>query len=842
MNKTTNKPSSTKSTAKKATAKVKSKVVKTVKSNSSTTKSTSTKTNTKAKSTSNTNTPSTDTIIDVNLKDQYMGDMARYTFYVLYNRAVCSINDGLKPIQRRLLFAMWNDIKAVSKSTKRKSASTVGMVIGQYHAHGDASAYDSMKPMTNPWEIKVPLINYASNSGSIQGGPQAAMRYTESYLSQFCVDYCIGELKEVPNVVDWQNTFDNHTKEPIELPVKVPLLLINGTFAIAITRQIEVPKHSVNDVIDATLDVMHNPNAKVVLIPDPCQPCEIIDADWKKISNTGFGNYKVRGKIETVTRPDGIVYLRILSTPDLVYLNSVIEEIEDLIKKNVLIQIADMQDHSSEFALDFWIILKKGADPEYVKQVLYKSTSLQSTRRVNLEVIVNDEIKRISYKAYILNFLEYRRNVKFRLYNFRLQNVTTRLHEIEIYIKVLESGDVENIIHAIRNQKPSEEAELIAWLMKKLKITDLQAKFVLNTQIKRLSKSSLSKYKEEQKNLKALADQYIKVITTSSIIDAEIEQELIEVKQKYGKPRQSVIISEAQASNIPEGEFKVVVYDSNNIKKCLISEQLKSIRGDAPKCVTVGDNSKEILLFDEVGKVFKLQINKIPFSDKGTTGVDVRTIIKNLTANIITTMYVPILEMLNNKTSKYFIVVITAQGLIKKMDLDDIINATPSGLIYSKINKGDVIVDIIIANHKSDIVIYNKSKALRISINVIPYLKRATLGSISMKTNEPIEGISVVTAETKDVVVVTSSGRFNRITTAALERSKRGKVGSKIIKLTKGAYITNIFTVSKDTKIKCTHPDGTVTEIITDTIPYGSSVSQGELLTKSIVKAELINI
>ena len=191
--------------------------------------------------------------------------------------------------------------------------------------------------------------------------------------------------------------------------------------------------------------------------------------------------------------------------------------------------------------VDFWIILKKGADPEYVKQVLYKSTSLQSTRRVNLEVIVNDEIKRISYKAYILNFLEYRRNVKFRLYNFRLQNVTTRLHEIEIYIKVLESGDVENIIHAIRNQKPSEEAELIAWLMKKLKITDLQAKFVLNTQIKRLSKSSLSKYKEEQKNLKALADQYIKVITTPSIIDAEIEQELIEVKQKYDRALQIAV-------------------------------------------------------------------------------------------------------------------------------------------------------------------------------------------------------------------------------------------------------------------------------------------------------------
>ena len=951
-----------------------------------------------------------DNIVQVDVRKQYLSDMARYSIYTLYNRYVPNCYDGLKPVQRRILYAMWNDIKCISWSTKRKSANTVGTVIAKYHSHSDclsadtkivdlenktistieelfkfgppevetiginpdtlqpekvtihsirigqytdeiyhiklsnggeikctanhpimidvgiyvkaedltnwvrlfganfnfddgpipvvnvhgpfqqlhiediyvehvnnvpmydftcdtthnmlipvtgkfdseyycqmicvhnSSVYEAMKPMTNPWEINVPLIVYDSNSGSIQGGPQAAMRYTESYMSQFALDCCIGEMAEVRQVVDWQSTFDNHTIEPIQLPVKIPLLLVNGTFGIAIGRRIEVPKHSLNDVIDATLNVLHDPKAKVVLIPDPCQKCEIIETDWKKISNMGFGYFTERGIVETVTEKNGSVYLKIKSMPDLIFSDTVRDKIEELVKENKLVQIADIQDHSLETELDLRIYLKKGADPEYVKQVIYKNTPLQDTKRVNMEVIDGTEVKRLSYKAYIITFLNFRRDVKFRLYNFRLQKAETRLHQIDTYIKILESGDVENIIHAIRNQKPSEEAALIEWLMKKLKITDLQAKFVLNTEIKRLSKGNLNKYKDEQKKLNQDVAYFIKMITSPSLIDKEIEEELIQIRQKYGRPRKSVIISEAEATNIPAGEFKVVVYESNSIKKMQLNDPIKSYRGDNPKCVTIGDNAKDILLFDEMGKVFRLPIHRIAFTDKNSSGLDIRMMIKNLTSNIISVMYLPILESLANKSSKYFIVTVSSQGMIKRMDLDDVIATTNSGLIYSKLNKGDTIKDIVIANHRSDIIVYTKSKALRMPIDSIPYLKRATLGAIAMKGNELIEGLSVVTAETKDVLVVTSSGRFNRITQSALERQTRAKTGTKVIKLTKGSYITNLFTVSKNTKIRCVHLDGTVTEIVTSDIPIGSSVSTGEKLTKDIIKAELINL
>ena len=781
-----------------------------------------------------------DNIIQINAHDQYMSNMARYSIYTLYNRYVPDIRDGLKPVQRRILYAMWNDVGNISVGAKRKSSNTVGIVIAKYHSHGDTSVYDACKVLTNWWEIKVPLINYDSSSGSLQGAPQAAARYTESYLSKFSVDCLLSDLSEAKTVVDWQNTFDNHTIEPESLPVKVPLLLVNGTFGIAIGRRIEVPKHSLSDVIDATIEVLHNPKAKVVLIPDPCQKCEVIDTDWKKISNSGFGYYYQRGIIEINTMKNGNQYLAIRSTPDLVTANSVMEKIEELVKNNTLVQIADIQDHSTEECLDIWIILKRGSDANYVKQALYKNTQLQDLKRVNMEVINGTEIQRVSYKAYIAYFLEYRRECKLRIYNARLQKAQTRLHQIDTYIKILESGYVDDIIHMIRNQSSMDEGYLVEWLMKKLNITDLQAKFVLHTEIGKLSKGHLKKYKEEQAKLLNDVQQFITIITHEELIDREIEQELLDIKSKYGKPRQSVIISEAEASDIPEGEFKVVLTEQNYLKKLAIEEPIKVIKGDQPKCITIADNSKDIILFDQMGKVFRLPTSKIAFTDKNSVGIDIRMLIKKATSNIISVMYEPIVQMLNNKQSKYYIVTVSKCGLIKRMDLADILSATPSGIIYSKLNQGDQICDVLIANCRSEIIVYTGTKALRFSIDEIPYLKRSTLGNQAMRTTEPIDGISVITADTRELIVITAKGRFNKISPAVLPISNRNKAGNRVIKLTKGDYIKNIFTCSENSIIRVTRSDE-VCNIDTESIPMGSSVSTGVKLCKDgVIKAELI--
>ena len=792
-----------------------------------------------------------DNIIQVNALEKYMDDMGRYSLYILFERYVPNINDGLKPVQRRILYCMWNDVKCTSIRTKRKSANTTGAVIAAYHPHSADAVYGACKCLANWFECKMPLVTYDSASGSIQGDPQAAARYTESFLSEFAMDAVLADLEQSRSVIDWSKTFDNTTIEPNCLPVRVPLLLVNGVFGIAIGQRIEAQPHSLNDVIDATLAVLHDPNASVVLIPDPCQKCEIVNTNWKKISNLGFGYFKERGIIDIGTTDKGHPYLAIKSVPDLVWPNAVLEKIEDLIKKNIIIQIADIQDFSTDNQLDIRIILKKGADPEFVKQMLYKHTQLQDTKRVNMQVVIQNgsevSIQHIGYKTYIANFIEFRREVKFRLYNAKLQKIETRLHTIEIYIKILESGDIDGVIRAIRSRTQSNEDELIQWLMNKLKITDVQAKFVLNTQLKALSRGSLNVYKAEQKRLFDEVNNIIKIITTPALIDQEIENELLEIRAKYGRPRQSVLISESAADNIPSGTFQITVYDNATIKKTMVGEPVKSYKGASPICVCTADNAKNMLIFDNFGRAFSLPVHRLPLSDKSTAGMDMRIILKRLGVGIVSAIYLPSIEALADKKPKYHMIITTVNGYIKRIDLDDILQATQSGVIYSKLGKSDLVADIVIANQKSDVLIYTNSKALRVNIANIPYLKRSAIGNIGIKLSDKeghdvVEGLTIINPNCIDLVVVTRQGKFNRIPQNLVPASVTNRVGNKIIKLSKDDSILGVYACEPGMLIRCLHPDGSATDIDPANIEYGSSVSAGIKLTKDISKANIIRL
>lgn len=771
-----------------------------------------------------------DNIIPVDFKTTYDDNMARYSLYVIYQRYFPNIYDGLKPVQRRVLYAMW-DKGWISNATKRKSANTVGETMAKYHPHGDASIYEAMKTMTNWFEIKEPLIIYDSNSGSMQGGPQAAMRYTESYLSRFALECLFDDFKDGKQVVDWHKTFDNHAYEPFNLPVRVPLLLINGCFAIAIGHKIGVPKHSINDVIDVTLKLIDNPKAKFILIPDPCHKCEIIDTDWMKICNTGFGYYCQRGIVEIESLPNGKSILHIKSVPDYVYPNTIIEKIEELIKGNKIVGIEDIQDHSTSTQLDIHLIMKKGVDPNYIKQILYSNNNLlQRKDRVNMQVIDGTTAKRVSYRTYLLSFIEYRRNIKFRAYNARLQKIETRMHEVDAYIKILESGDVDGVIKMIRNNKSSEEAELIQWLMKKINVTDLQAKFILHTELKNLSKGYYNKYKEEFNNLKLAETNCIEMVINPILIDNEIRNELLDIRNKYGSPRRSILISESQAKDIPEGVFNIIITVNNYIKKIPTNEVFKPYRGDRAKIIIQGDNSKDIILFDNMGKAFKLPINKVSFTDRNSPGIDIRLLIKKLTSNITSAIYAPLLEEFSEKKIKYYLVSLSKSGLIKKIDIDDVLTATSSGIIYSRINHDDEIISINIANDKDEIVVYTRNKALKISMQNIPYLKRATLGNISIKSTLPVEGMSTINGN-DDILIITKNGKINKIHSAALPLSSRNKAGNSVIKLSKGDYICKIIPCLAN-NINILKTDG-ITEVIDITnIPIGSSLSTGVKICK----------
>lgn len=765
-------------------------------------------------------------ISEVMSSSQFKTDYTRYGIYILYRRVLSDYRDGLKPVQRRILYAMLHDTRATSFV---KSAAVVGDVMKLYHPHGDTGIYGTMKPMANDFETYIPLIDPSGNFGTFQGDPMAAARYTECRLSKFAMENVLGDLIESTEAVDWSPTYSGATKEPDYLPVKVPLLLINGSFGIGLGMRAEIPTHNLSEVIDATIRLMDNPNSEVRLVPDHCMPCEIIDTDFEKICRSGFGHYRIRGKLveEDYKNRKALV---IKSVPNLTYLNSITDKIEDLIKNKKIVQIENCFDESTIKEMRYVIILKPGSDINYVKDVLYKNTGLEQTLRINFETLNGLNPLRMSYKSYLLSFIDFRKMTKFRVMSNKLQAVQTKIHEREAYIKALESGEIDNIIAIIKKQKVVDDNSLIEYLVNKLNITDLQARYIIDADLKKLSYGYLEKYKKEAIELEGKKQELLSHIMDDSVIENDIRNELLEIKAKYGKPRNCEIIRSDDISEIPKGEMIVAITEKNFVRKVPSSVNIGAFKNDTIRTMIKIDNTDNIIIFDEMGKVFKLPVHKIPFTDKNSNGTDIRFLIKYLTANIRATIPESVFKNLADKgqyNNKHYLITLSNSGLIKRMDLDDFLTVPPSGILYAKVDKGDFIRDIVIAHSNFSIIVYSHQKAVTMNVNDIAYLKRNTKGSKSMSDVEYVDGICVIYNNCTDIVVITESGRVNRISVVSgISNTKKGKSGANLIKLAKGDSIASILTGNENDiiHVKCTDTD--VSFKIAD-LEMGSSISSG---------------
>lgn len=780
-------------------------------------------------------------IKEITVQKSYEEDMVKYSIIVNRRRALPNVKDSLKPVQRRVLADM-NKQGATSYNSRIKSSAIVGDTMKLYHPHGDSSIYSCMEPMANWYSCKVPLIAPKGNWGTVMGDGPAASRYTEAGLSEFGYECVIGELKETKNVVDWIPTYDRTTVEPEYLPVKAPLLLINGSFGIGVGLSVNIPTHNLNEVIAETRALIRNPKRKVILIPDHCQPCEIIDTDWEKICSTGRGPYKARGVIE-IGEYKGDPALFIKSLPNGVFSGSVVEAIHKMILNKQLPMVKSVND-ASDNVVNIIIALRKGSDPYYVREVIYAKTEVQKTFTVNFEIVDGIDPKRMSYKEYLMSFLETRAMTKFRLYANKLQMSMTRFHHLDAYVKILESGEIDNVIDMVRKQKSIDDEYLTEYLIKKLNITDLQAKFILGTDIRRLSKGYLNKYKEELAKLIEEQRIYEQAITDDgTIIMNEIDAELAAIQKKYGGPRISKVISASDQNNVPKGTFKVVITERNYIRKLPDTDKVGAVKKDNPKFILRVDNTESILLFDNKGKVFKLPVSKIPVTDRNYPGTDIRILIKNLTSDIIAVYYEPIIKKIAESTRKHFITMVTKQNSIKRLDIEDFTTVNTSGLMYSKVADGDEVVGLIINPIDLDIVVYSTHKALRIPTQKVPLFKRNASGSKAMNSDDEIEGLSVIYPDATYIVVITKNGKINRFVASGLTSSSRAKAGSSVIKLDKNDSIFSIYGVNEKDIIRVVTSDG-ATEIPVADVKLYSSVAKGTSMidTKStnIVRTDII--
>lgn len=760
-----------------------------------------------------------DKIIDVNVLEQYSKDYKLYALYVCRERVAVDYRDGLTPVQRKIIYAMLCMGDKIRYPKTVKSAKIVGDVMGAYHPHGDSSIYGAMKPLSNDFEINIPLLNnYQGSWGNKFGDEAAAMRYTESGFAKFAQEYIVKDLLETKNCVDWVDNFDSTTKMPEYLPAALPMALINGSFGIAVGFKVEIPQFNLGEVIDATIRLIRDKSAPVVLVPDTCMPCEIVDTDWESISNLGIGNYTVRGIVE-IGKFEGDNALFVKSAPDMTYYSSIKAQIEKMIVSKKIIGIKDILQHDDMLLIK----LKPGTDPEYTKSMLYQYTRLQDTARVNFEVLDNMVPMRMSFKSFLLSWIEHEKFVKFRVYCNRVQELNTRKHTIEPFVKLAKSKDIEQIIAMIR-KKALPENELIEMLIKKLEITDIQAKFILNLRIKELSPDFFMKYVDEYNNLLVEIDRQLEYLTNDKLIEEDIIATLTKCKKEYNKPRMARIISKAEAEGVVAGEFRIIFTQNNFIKKLPMNDPIPTFKNDSPKFIVSGENTENLIVFTEVGRLFKLPISKIPFSDKRSNGIDIKLLMKNCISNVNAVIYEPILKDFIKKLHKYYLVTLTRAGYIKKMDLDDFISANYSGLIYATLSDDDYVKDVMIIRHDVDVVIYSSNKACRFSMEEVPYLKRATKGNKTMSTE--VDGLSLITDSTTDIIVVTRKGYVNRFIPSSLARTSRTGKTSKVIKLSKGDEIMGVYGLSTNDIVLITSTSGKL-ELPVNNIPMGTSIGPG---------------
>lgn len=785
----------------------------------------------------------TETIIEKDSVKLYEEDLVKYLIIINRRRAFPEIIDGLKPVQRRIIFDMFKQ-GATSFAKRIKSQAIVGDVQKWLHPHGD-SIYGAIEPMASWYKIKVPLIAPKGNWGTLMGDPTAAARYTEAGLSDFCYDCVIGELKESKSAVDWVENFSRTDYEPEYFPVKLPLLLVEGSFGIGVGMNTNIPTHNLIEVCEAARKLIKNPNADIVLYPDGCQPCDIIGSkeEFAKISHTGLGKYKVRGKINIVEDKKGNTILNIVSLPDGVTTINITEKLNDMLASKELMMIADVTDASTN-SVDIRIKLKKGADPNYIMQVLFTKTQIQQTVSVNCEVVNGNNPTRINYKEYLLSFLQQRAMTKFRVYCNKRKIASTRQNQLIAYVKLMESGKIDEIIKMVKKQKTTSEEELMEYLIKNVGVNDLQAKYILHTDIMRFSKGYLEKCKAELNNLLSITKQYEDIITgDGSIILKEIDQELLDIEKKYGSPRLCNVITEAEENNIPQGTFKVVITRRNFIRKIPDVEKVGVVRGDDPKFILRVENTENLLLFDNKGKVFKLPVSKILVTDKNAVGTDVRILCKGLTADIISVFYEPTIKQIIEGTRKHYIAIVTKNNSIKKLDMEDFLNVSTSGLVYTKVKDTDEVTGVIIAPADLDIVIYSKQKALRTSMKNIPLFKRIAAGNKAMNTNEDIEGISVIYPKSEYIVVLTEKGRINKFPITSLSAHNRGGAGINVIKIKPGDSVKSIYGAN-DTDVIRIVTSSNVVEVPVASIEAKSTVSPGESIVGlkglSIIRTDLI--
>ncbi len=731
--------------------------------------------------------------IESEMQDSYLS----YAMSVIIGRALPDVRDGLKPVHRRILYAM-NDMGMRSGSPYKKCARIVGEVLGKYHPHGDTAVYNAMVRMAQDFSQRYVLIDGHGNFGSVDGDRAAAMRYTEARLSPIAEELLADIDKDT---VDFIDNFDSSLKEPVVLPAKFPNLLVNGSSGIAVGMATNIPPHNLGEVIDGVIHCIDNPECSVkdlmkrIKGPDfPTGGIIMGIGGIKEAYETGRGRIVVRGRVHQEQPKKGRTQVIITELPYQVNKSNLIEKIAELVRTKKIEGINDLRDESDKSGMRVVIELKKDAVPSVVINSLYKNTQLEDTFGIIMLALVDGIPKTLSLRSLIDEYIKHRYNVVVRRTKFELKKAEEREHILQGLLIALDNLD--EVIKTIRSSKDVPTAR--ERLVKKFKLTVIQAQAILDLRLHRLTGLERDKIKEEHKQLIELIDRLKKILGDDKLIYGVIKEELKEIKKKYGDERRTDIttdISDIEIEDlIPEEENVISISHSGYIKRVPVTTYRKQGRGG--KGVT-GTNLKEddfvehlfiasthhyIMFFSNMGKVYRMKVHQIPTGSRMSKG----KAIVNLLPFVPGERVAAIIAVKDYGEDQYLIMA-TKKGMIKKTSIEAYNTSRKDGIIAINIKEGDELIGVEKSSGNDDIIMVSRNgQAIRFSEEDCRPMGRASQGVIGMRLSKDDEVLSmmVVKETDADLFVLTENGYGKRTKLSEYKKQNRGGLGVKTLKIT----------------------------------------------------------
>ena len=717
----------------------------------------------------------------------------KYSMSVIIDRALPDVRDGLKPVNRRILYAMNKNGWRAPHATV-KSAKIVGEVMGNYHPHGDSSIYDAMVNLAQPWKMRYTLVEGQGNFGSMDGDEPAASRYTEARMDKIGGELLSDIDKET---VDFRDNFDGTEKEPVVLPSAVPNILLNGQMGIAVGMATNIPPHNLGEVVDATVAQIDNPEITLdellthIKGPDFPTGAEVYGgAPMRQAYETGRGSVTIRAVASIEERKNGRYSIIITEVPYGMSKEGFVDKVRELVLAKKITHIADARDESARGKVRVVVELKKDAYPKKILNQLYKLTGLQTSFHYNVLALVNGiQPKVMGLKEILAEFIKHRQGVIRRRTEFELRKAKERAHILEGLKIALDH--IDEVIKTIRESYDDADKRL----MERFGLSEIQAAAILAMQLRRLQGLERDKIEEELKQLHELIKKLEAILADENEILRVVKEELLAMKDKYGDDRRSKIINHelgkfSDEELIPEEESVILLTSENYIKRTLVSDYRRQNRGgkgkrgmttkeeDVIDQVVQASSHDYLLFFTNMGRIFRLKAYEVPAASLSAKGVAAVNLLQLQPEEKITA----IIKHEKNANEDGYLFMATKKGTVKKTPVKDYANVRTNGLIAIKLDEGDELRWIKRTTGENDVIISTSAgQAIRFNEKDTRPIGRSARGvrGVRLRPNDSVVGMDIVTGDDQTLLVVSEKGFGKRTKVSNFPSHKRGGVGIK---------------------------------------------------------------